>query len=271
MLLAALLVAAAFALAACGDDTTKGPPAGSPGPPPHARWGAPSGPFAGKRPNGVVMLIHGGGWEGPDRDAFAYEVAIGRVFRNLGYATQTIEYRRGATGIHDAARWYDEARRRVGPHVPICADGTSAGGHVALMLAALRPKLACVIALGSPVDLPALAHQEGGGTAYDLARQAFGESQLAAYSPIRRAQDIRADVLLVAARNDPVVPVAQATEMSRARPATHTILLPGGAENANFVHGKVDKNALVAASQAQIVFLARATQRARSRSRSRDG
>jgi acetyl esterase/lipase len=266
---AALLGTAAcvLALAGCGGEASQSTaptgPSGKPEPPPRGVWGKPAGPNAGKRPKAVVMLIHGGGWQGLNGRALATEVAIARVLRRLGYETLTIDYRRGAAGIADADRFYRQARHRFGPRFPICADGTSAGGHVALMLAVRHPDLTCAISLAGPTDLPALNQEHGGGTAYKLAEQAFGTDRLAEFSPALRARSIRARILLVVASNDPVVPLEQARRLRRVLPAVRVIVVPPGRRDGRFVHSRVDAAAAARAGQAQIAFLGAAVARAR--------
>ena len=72
-----------------------------------------------------MILIHGGGWAGIDRDQFKATLAQGPLYENLGYGTLTVDYRSGADGVVDLERFYDEARKRVGPDVPVCAIGSS--------------------------------------------------------------------------------------------------------------------------------------------------
>ncbi len=111
------------------------------------------------RPRAVVLSIHGGGWKGLDSASYRFQLQIAPLFQRLGYETLTFQYRGGAQGIEDAEAFYRYARRRVGPRFPICAVGESAGGHIALMLAAMNPDLACALDLAGPTDLVSLAKQ----------------------------------------------------------------------------------------------------------------
>lgn len=201
------------------------------------------------------MLIHGGGWRGIDRTAYAQEVARAQTFERLGYATLTIDYRAGVAGLADADRYYAQARRRFGA-LPICAYGESAGGHIALTLAVRHPDLACAISLAGPTDLAALPVEPGAKLVTNFALDAFGANRLAEYSPALHADSIRARLLVVAAANDPLVPVEQAWLMTRAHPATRTIILPAGDLAGEFVHGPVDAAAADRATQAELEFLA---------------
>jgi pimeloyl-ACP methyl ester carboxylesterase len=136
---------------------------------------------------------------------------------------------------------------------------------VALMLAVRNPDLRCVLAVAGPTDLPALQSNRD-ETAYRLAVEAFGSSRLAALSPVRYASAIKAKLMLVYARNDPIVPVAQGVDLHRAvRGSTLIVLAPGPAP---YVHtgvrvaasrsgvSEADKQA---AGRAEVQFLLRET------------
>jgi len=224
-----------------------------------AQLDLPSGQFAGKPPRAVLILIHGAGWTGLSRAAYRSEAATAPLFTRLGYATMTIDYSPGAAGVRDVGRYYAVARRRFGTRTPICAVGTSAGGHLALMLAVRQPDLACVISLAGPTDLVALDSEPGGGVAAGLARQAFGATRLADVSPARYAGAIRARVMLVYAAGDPIVPVAQGYAMARADRRAQLIVLPPG--QANFIHSKVDRTAVERAEAQELTFLSQAAGR----------
>lgn len=203
------------------------------------------------------MLIHGGGWIGGRRAAFRAEVATAPIFQRLGYLTVTVDYRGGGAGLTDIEHYYDLIRHRYGSRLPVCAIGMSAGGNLALLLAAHRRDLRCTISLAGPTDLPALRHEPGGGIAYQLAVRAFGTANLNRYSPIRYVHSIRARVMLLYARTDPIVPVAQGIAMAKALPGATLITLPPG--GTTFVHSRVNAAAAHRAEVAEVLFLARAT------------
>jgi pimeloyl-ACP methyl ester carboxylesterase len=234
---------AALLLAGCGAaggalHTLPNPPASKPitgGGSSRAVWGA---PLSGQSPRALIMLIHGGGWSGINPFAFKQTVRESVIFRALGFETLTVDYRAGALGVKDVDRFYRQARQRVGGKLPICAFGTSAGGHIALMLAVRHPDLACVIDQAGPTDLPSLGTDPGGAAAYKIATKRFGNSDLAKLSPALHAASIKAKLLLVYAQNDPLVPVAQGYDMARADPRARLVVLPPG--SAPFVHTGVN-------------------------------
>jgi len=108
----------------------------------------------------------------------------------------------------------------------ICIVGASYGGYAALAGAAFTPQLyACAVSIGGLSDLPAFLGgqrdnsalgDESDSVAYwreDIGSP-FDPSVIAA-SPAHAAAQVRADVLLIHATNDTVVPIAQSQEMAR--------------------------------------------------------
>ena len=118
------------------------------------KWGKPAG---GQEPKGVVMLLPGGGWQ-PNPTAYRSEMPTAAQLQQLGLATVVVGYGEGATGFREVRQVYLQARKRY-PGVPVGAHGESAGGNLALMLAAREPGLTCVIGLAAPTDLTALKAQ----------------------------------------------------------------------------------------------------------------
>jgi pimeloyl-ACP methyl ester carboxylesterase len=232
---------------------------GSKAPPPQTyhglveEWGMPSD----GHPRALMLLIPGGGWRATGATQIANQLTgLGANLRKLGYETLAFGYRGGAQSIRDAQMFYDLARRRVGPRLPICAIGPSAGGHIALMLAVKNPDLACVVDFAGPTDLSALAHEPNGTAGYHHAVKTFGTRRLAAYSPALHASSIRARVLLMYAQNDPIVPVDQGTVMAQALPGAQLIELPPGPTP--FVHSAVAQGPYYKALANTETFIARA-------------
>lgn len=190
------------------------------------------------RPRALMLLIPGGGWRATGAMQIAHQLTGLRTnLQRLGYETLAFGYRAGPKAIQDAEMFYRLARKRVGPRLPICAIGPSAGGHTALMLAVKHLDLACVLDFAGPTDLSALAREPRGAYGYHLAVKTFGTNRLAAYSPALHARSIRAKVLLMYALNDPIVPLAQGRAMAQALPAARLIELPPGP--APFIHSTV--------------------------------
>lgn len=181
--------------------------------------GPPTGEFAGKRPKAFMLVIHGGGWHLVGKGTVGFERRTANPWRARGWETINIDYRGCARSLDDVL-WFKRRVRLLHPHAPICAVGISAGGHLALMLAAVEPDIACVISLGGPTDLLGISGQ----TAYDprvktfttagpsqvghLAKAAFG-ADVRPVNPIRHVSNTKARFLLASAEYDPLIPVAQ--------------------------------------------------------------
>jgi acetyl esterase/lipase len=208
-------------------------------------------------PRGVMVLLHGGGWTDVGEGGVAAMRPEARHWRRRGWITVNATYRPCAASVGDAIAYYDLVARRW-PGLPVCALGGSAGGHLALTIAARRPRLACAIAEGAPIDLDRLAGQ----TAYDpvtgarqragprfvreLAVNAFGGANLTRFSvPAPAARPATRYVLAWAAR-DPYVPYEQAVDFAAAvraagGTATTLRLAPG---DRPFTHAPVSAAAL---------------------------
>jgi dienelactone hydrolase len=220
---------------------------------PFVKWGKPSV----GRPEGVVILLHGGGWQ-PNPSAYPGELSLAATMQKQGYATVVIGYDAGAQGFQEIEGVYRQAQRRY-RGVPICAHGISAGGHLGLMLAAREPDLACVVDIVGPTDLTTLKDQ-GADEAYNLAVNAFGQDQLARWSPVRYANRIKAKVLILLAATDPVIPAEQGREFARAHPGTQLIVLPAGSTPFPVLHGaKVTPAGAQEALQEPFAFISQAT------------
>lgn len=239
---------------------------------PNNDYGYPTGAYAGSQPKGWVIVIHGGGWSIVGKQAVADTQPWANFFRASGWGTYNIDYRSGARSLTDVLSAYDALRAKVGSAVQVCAAGASAGGQLALLLAAYRPAIACVISEGGPTDFltylsePAFApfgqSPEAGPEAVmqEDVEPAFGSSSadLWWWSPVRVAARIRARMLLGASTLDELVPQGQMLDMERARPQlTQVMLLPGAVlPTMNFVHASVVPQALVTWELAELHLLA---------------
>lgn len=236
-----VVIAAIFPSAGCGETTT-GPSPEKPAKP-SGLYTEVRAPEAGPA-DGTMLLFHGGAWRAQGAASVKALRTRARVFQRLGWRTLNTTYRDGRVGLQDVEATFDYAKTRW-PGQPICAYGESSGGHWALMLATTR-NLDCVVVAGAPTDLTS-APQEvpSGQRRNDLARviqETFG-SKAEAFSPIRLwDRDSRTLLILLYAKNDPVVALQQARRMLDVARNGLLISLPAG--NSPFVHTGVDPIAL---------------------------
>lgn len=207
-------------------------------------------------PRGVVLTIHGGGWQWVGEPVAHTEDGNAARFAAAGWVALNVDYRPGRKSVKDVVAWYDWAARRW-PGLPICAAGSSAGAHLALMVAVRRPAVRCVIGFGAITDLATL---RGTPKTDELRRDfvipSFGAAQLRRYSPIRAAERVRARVLLLTSRKDPWAPCSQIRAWARRDSDARTVCLPSGKEP--FVHANVSAAALRVRDEAERELLARA-------------
>lgn len=237
-----------------GESTTAlGPDA-----PAYYEVGTPTGAFAGRAPKGQMMIIHGGSWHLVGRATVAFERRNANRWRARGWQTVNVDYRACAQSFADV-RWFKNRVRLLHPNAIICAEGVSAGGHLALMLAATEADVDCGISLAGPADLRAISTQTafnprtgqygtaGPARVGNLARAAFGAG-LDAVDPRQAAGAIRARLLLASGSFDPLIPVEQNAGLAGAVRAAN----PGGYVDVHvlppgttpWVHGATTADAL---------------------------
>lgn len=157
---------------------------------------------------GTVMLIHGGSWvmTGPRFTRQMNDDAW--WLTREGYRTINVDYRPGRQAWLDVLKDVD----MVGAE-HLCLYGDSAGGHIALMIAHLRPQLRCVIARSAPTDLTHLFVDNGHSVSL-RADDVFGIDNQAWYSPALFEQwSATTRFLLTATFCDQTVPAVQAERM----------------------------------------------------------
>jgi acetyl esterase/lipase len=209
---------------------------------------------------GIVMLIHGGAWVfvGPK----TLERGQEGWFQAHGWGTYDVDYRGGWPSLADVLAAYRHLRRVEGPDMPICLQGQSAGATMAMLVAAARPSVACVISEAGITDLTTLPKRER-----HLLNKYVFPHHLWAFSPVRVASAIHAPLLMAGASTDQVVPERpQMAEMRRARPGTVTMLLRGAHSQAwktNFPHSSVTRRALRRFRHAVVGLLNRAATKPR--------
>jgi acetyl esterase/lipase len=232
--------------------------------------GEPSGGHAERPPRGVLILFHGGGWSSNGSDAAASVRGEADRWRARGWRTVNSSYRPCGSSLTDALSLYDRVREAYGSASPVCTLGQSAGGHLALMVAAHRPEgVSCVINQAGPTDALSLTSQgafdevtggsqtDGPKAAFNTMVAAFGEENLPSYSPVQLAdpglKGVR--ILAVTAAEDPLISYRQMTllrdVMHEDDPAAYvaTMQLAGG--DRPFVHAYVSQAALDAYHQAE--------------------
>ena len=132
--------------------------------------------------------------------------------------------------------------------MPYCALGGSAGGQLALLLAASRPSVDCAVDEAGPTDGTTLKFQStsAGGTdgprwVYNLLTAAVGPEFVHWWSPA--LFPIKARVLFAVAAKDPYIPYAQGTElrtkMLNADPNAYVDLLQLADGSNNWVHAGI--------------------------------
>jgi hypothetical protein len=103
-------------------------------------------------PRGTMFVIHGGSWVNTGPALVEARRPDAARWAAAGWRVYNIDYRAGAASITDVIAFYDHVRGLY-PADRICAYGESAGGHLALMMAARRPGLECVLTDAAPTDL----------------------------------------------------------------------------------------------------------------------
>jgi acetyl esterase/lipase len=225
--------------------------------------GLPSGEFAGQSPRGVMLVLHGGGWAKTGAGAVEFVRGDADRWRARGWETVNFTYRACGQSLDDALWFYDHARAWFDPSMRICALGTSAGGNLALLIAANRAGLYCVVNQAGPTDLRSIQDElaydpatgllnqtTGGHLVHGLAADAFGEENLARFSPAALASGTLKGtrVLQGFSADDPLVSFQQADDLASAMHASNPgayvdeLRLDTGA--IPFAHGRVAPAAL---------------------------
>jgi hypothetical protein len=165
----------------------------------------------------------------------------------------SLTYRPCGRSLGDVLWFYDRARTWFGPKAAIGALGISAGANLALLLAANRAGVYSVVSEAGPTELTTIqgegAYNPASGLydftlgsrwVHNLGAAAFGEENLAAYSPRRQARSTlnRTRVLQAFAADDSIVPYRQAADLAA---YADSVQLAKG--TIPFGHGKVTQAA----------------------------
>lgn len=209
-------------------------------------------PGAAARSLPTVVLPHGG----PESRDVAEFAPLVQLLASRGFAVFQLNFR-GSAGygagfeaagrrqwgramqddVTDGTRWL--VAEGIADAARLCIVGWSYGGYAALMGAAREPGLyRCAASIAGVSDLPRLARANSSTyltaqlTARRIGRPWRDGDELAALSPVNRATDITAPVLLVHGDRDRVVDVDHSRTMQRAlaaagRPVTY-VEIEGG-------------------------------------------
>ncbi len=226
-------------------------------------------PANGKPAVGTMILLHGGGWFQVGNGVMQGMRGEADRWRSRGWRTVNSSYRACGASSEDVVAVHDRVVATYGRQAPTCASGQSSGGHLALLLAALRPSLACVISEGGPADLLSLAGQSepdahgqrssfGPITVVNMAVAAFGADRLASMSPTRLT--VRARTLFALAAQDVAIPFAQARGFVAAQKArnrdAYVDTLHLGVGDVRWVHGLVSPKSLSALREREKLLVA---------------
>jgi acetyl esterase/lipase len=233
------------------------------GAPAYYEVGLPTGTYADEAPRGIMLVIHGGGWTITSAGAVELMRPDADRWRARGWETVNLSYRPCGQSAADALWFYDKARAWFGAGAKMCTLGLSAGGHLALLVGAQRPDLYCAISHAGPTDLRTIQNEGAYDPAtgqydqtvnprwvHNLAAAAFGEENLASYSPAAQASATltRTRVLQGFSADDAKVPYQQAADladaMRAADPAAYVENVQLEIGTIPFRHGRVTQAAL---------------------------
>ena len=211
----------------------------------------PSAPALGNRPG--VIVIHGGGWVEGDKESMLDRYCL--PFIRHGFVVANVEYRlakaapapAAVSDVLQAAQWFHDhaAQYKVDPN-RILVTGSSAGGHLALMVGMTPASAGLLANPGPPVKIAGVidffgiadvADQLGGPNAREYAVQWIPEQpnrmELARrISPMTYVRKGLPPILALHGDADPVVPYEQSVNLTKAiRSAggdAELITVPGG-------------------------------------------
>ena len=175
----------------------------------------------------AVLLVHGGGWRSGDKDSWADEARS--LVAGTGWVAVTVDYDLDAGepyvtqpgNVRDAVDWVRTNAGELGVDPGrIGLLGSSAGGHLSMLVATTTGGVRAVVSWAGPSDLPRLAAAPAGdplvkdlaarynGAALDDAPARWIDS-----SPVAHVDPADPPMLLVHAAGDAVVPVDQLHSM----------------------------------------------------------
>jgi acetyl esterase/lipase len=179
----------------------------------------------------ALVAIHGGGWRGGTKNSYGREIA--RMAR-YGCVVVSVDYSLSRPGhpswpdnladVREAVRWVRTHASEYGIDPDrIAAFGSSAGGHLAALLGTNAGgddpacRVQAVVDFYGPTDLVALYRVPKAVASLDLF---FGQPPqdapipYAEASPIHHVSPRSAPMLLIHGLADPLVPLAQSTDLA---------------------------------------------------------
>jgi acetyl esterase/lipase len=200
----------------------------------------------------VVVLVHGGGWRSGDKDSWADEARM--LVAGTGWAAVTVDYDLEAAdpyvtqpaNVRDAVAWIKTNAGDLGvDRDRIGLLGSSAGGHLAMLVATTTPGVKAVVSWSGISDMPRLvASPVGDQLVKDLAAR-YNSGRLDEHperwldsSPVAHVDAGDPPMFLAHSASETVVPVDQLNTMRDALRAVgvevHTVVFPGDAHASNF-------------------------------------
>jgi acetyl esterase/lipase len=164
-------------------------------------------------PKGVVIVLHKGGWASSaaairkSDDERRRLVTAGFLVIQASYTSNN-----GPAAVGDVINFYDYAEA-VYPAENVCVMGQSAGAHLALMAAAIRQDIPCVVSQAGPTDL---TRTDDSAELSVSKTTAFGTNPdtLRFWSPITHAWVFAGRSMFGHARNDLVVQYNHSTNLA---------------------------------------------------------
>jgi acetyl esterase/lipase len=236
-----------------------------PNAPAYYEVGEPTGAYLGQAPKGIMLIINGGGWFMNGAGMVSGDRADADYWRGLGWRTVNVTYRPCNQSLADVEWFYDQARALWGSSLPYGALGGSAGGNLALLLAAARSTVSYVISEAGPTDGLTIKNEttpvggsNGPGWVYNLLTAAVSPEMVVWWSPA--LFPIHARVLWAISAGDPYVPWAQGTElqskMLASNPSAYVNLLDLPSGTTPWVHANITAAALTTFQAAEQALVA---------------
>lgn len=202
---------------------------------------------------GTMLMVHGGGWTGPAPMAQRALLAMpGETLTQRNWRIVSVDYHAGAAGLQDVI---DAAGAELGKPTGglLCIYGESAGAQLALVAASRVSGVDCVIAFAPPADFEEYQAEVGRSNNADrriIANQmatVWGSTpeDRAPDDPVKVANAISGDVMLLRQADDPLIPIEQIDNFVAARPTSQRAELesaPGSDLSGFYLHGTFSEN-----------------------------